>query len=171
MTNSEYPITHFDSAATDSTPAAGPTVSKQLTGSDVKVVSSTYCSNPTIKYSGRDRVVYAPTMYGIQKILATGDAFEPIDFLPYPFSEEALENNVLTDETGIYAITSRRMLELVWTGSRLSNAENDGGWEATTTVARWPFPDDSRKCCGAPTYAAMKTHRLEKKHRALPADG
>ncbi|MFE3229692.1 hypothetical protein [Nocardia sp. NPDC059228] len=52
-----------------------------------------------------------------------------------PFSEEALENNVVTDETGIYAVTSRRMLELVWTGSHLSNAENDGGWEATGPAA------------------------------------
>ncbi len=277
LTDSEYPITHFDSAASDSTSAAGPTVAKQLSESDVRFVPTTYSSNPTIKYSGDDRIVFAPTMYGIQKILATGDKFEPVDFLPYPgaeapstekldallektdaavaadddaalvalgkdaeeagitygkisngaynmidkdgfhysviegmrilkttddgdphgpmrfekvvelqkaplpagtspeaeaavhgpttsivalgmtydghivagshaalfllnrdlevlsvlpFSGEKLENNFAIDKTGIYAVTSRRMLKVVWTGSALSIDEKDGGWSA-----------------------------------------
>ncbi|WP_228000402.1 hypothetical protein [Nocardia australiensis] len=277
LTDSEYPITHFDSAASDSTSAAGPTVAKQLSESDVKSVSTTYSSNPTIKYIGKDRIIFAPSMYGIQKILATGEKFEPVGFLPYPgaevpaaegrdalltktdaavaarddtaivglgqdadaagitypkipngaynmidkdgfhysviegmrvlkmtddgnpngpmrfekvvelqkaplpaglspeaiaavhrpsshivalgmtfdgnvvagsdaalflmnrdldvlavfpFSDEALENNFAIDDTGIYAVTSRRMLKVVSTGSSLSIDEKDGGWES-----------------------------------------
>lgn len=277
LTDSEYPITHFDSAASDSTSAVGPTVAEQLAESDVRSVPTTYSSNPTIKYSGDDRIVFAPTMYGIQKIFATGDEFEPVDFLPYPgaeppstkdldalltktdaavaagddaalsalgrdaeatgitygkisngaynmidkdgfhysviegmrilkttddgdphgpmrfekvvelqkaplpagtspeaaaavhgpttsivalgmtydghivagshaalfllnrdldvvgvlpFTDEKLENNFAIDETGIYAVTSRRMLKVVWTGSALSIDEKDGGWAA-----------------------------------------
>src|SRR5690606_21076319 len=34
------------------------------------------------------------------------------------------------DKTGIYAVTSRRMLKVVWTGSALSIDEKDGGWSA-----------------------------------------
>ncbi|AVH24078.1 hypothetical protein [Nocardia cyriacigeorgica] len=280
LAESEYPITHFNSAATDASTVTGPEVSKELSHSDVQYVATTYSSNPTVKYIGDDRIVLAPSMYGIHKIRATGDRFEEIDFLPYPgmqppdpalvdslidatdaaiaanddaalvglagqaeaagisyakipngaysmidkdgyhysvieggrvlrttddnlvdgplrydkvvdlrtaplpegtppdvaaavrqpgaqlvgmgmtfdghvvvgsssalvamnrdldivsvlpFSNERLENSFAIDETGIYAVTSRRMLEVAWTGEKLSIAEEDGGWEADYT--------------------------------------
>lgn len=280
LTESEYPITHFNSAATDASTVTGPEVSKELAHSDVQYVGTTYSSNPTVKYIGDDRIVLAPSMYGIHKILATGDRFEEIDFLPYPgtqppdpalvkglmdatdaaiaagddaalvglagqaeaagisypkipngaysmidkdgyhysvieggrvlrttddslaegplrydkvvdlhaaalpegtppevaaavrqpgvqfvgmgmtydghvvvgsssalyvmnrdldivalmpFSNELLENSFAIDEAGIYAVTSRRMLKVAWTGEKLSIAEQDGGWEADYT--------------------------------------
>jgi hypothetical protein len=46
------------------------------------------------------------------------------------FPGEAVENSICTDETGIYVVTSRRMLKIVWTGKKLSYDEADGGWEA-----------------------------------------
>ncbi|WP_157111882.1 hypothetical protein [Nocardia beijingensis] len=107
LADSEYPITHFDSAATDSTPVAGPTETKELSNSDVDYVRTTYAGNPTIKYSGDDRIVLAPTMYGIQKILATGDEFEPIDFLPYPGANppapEAVEELLAATDAAVAA--------------------------------------------------------------------
>src|SRR5580704_2492029 len=46
------------------------------------------------------------------------------------FPGEAVENSICTDETGIYVVTSRRMLKVVWTGKKLSYDEADGGWES-----------------------------------------
>ena len=46
------------------------------------------------------------------------------------FPGEAVENSICTDETGIYVVTSRRMLKVVWTGKKLSYDEVDGGWES-----------------------------------------
>ncbi len=43
---------------------------------------------------------------------------------------EDVENSICIDESGIYVVTSRRMLKLVWTGSKLSFAEADGGWQS-----------------------------------------
>lgn len=47
------------------------------------------------------------------------------------FPGEAIENSLCTDDNGgIYVVTSKRMLKIVWTGSRLSYDEADGGWQA-----------------------------------------
>jgi len=42
---------------------------------------------------------------------------------------EAIENSLCIDEkNGIYVVTSKRMLKIVWTGKKLSYDEADGGW-------------------------------------------
>jgi hypothetical protein len=43
---------------------------------------------------------------------------------------EDVENSICADEQGIYVVTSRRMLKVVWTGSNLSVDEADGGWQS-----------------------------------------
>ncbi|NVB85364.1 MAG: hypothetical protein HOV81_43775 [Kofleriaceae bacterium] len=44
---------------------------------------------------------------------------------------EQIENGICTDDNGgIYVVTSKRMLKVVWTGSKLSYDEADGGWQA-----------------------------------------
>ena len=47
-----------------------------------------------------------------------------------PLSGEQVENSICTDERGIYVVTSKRMLKVVWTGTRLSFDEADGGWQS-----------------------------------------
>lgn len=47
------------------------------------------------------------------------------------FSGEAVDNAVPLDEHGgIYVVTSRRMLKVVWDGEKLSSDEKDGAWES-----------------------------------------
>ncbi|TCU53766.1 hypothetical protein EDF58_11016 [Novosphingobium sp. PhB57] len=47
------------------------------------------------------------------------------------FSGEAVDNAVPVDEYGgIYVVTSRRMLKVVWNGKNLSSEEEDGAWES-----------------------------------------
>jgi len=46
---------------------------------------------------------------------------------------EDVENSICADEQGIYVVTSKRMLKVVWTGSRLSIEEADGGWQSEPT--------------------------------------
>lgn len=46
---------------------------------------------------------------------------------------EDVENSICADEQGIYVVTSKRMLKVVWTGSKLSVDEADGGWQSNTT--------------------------------------
>ena len=43
---------------------------------------------------------------------------------------EDVENSICADEQGIYVVTSKRMLKVVWTGSKLSIDEADGGWQS-----------------------------------------
>ena len=76
LTDSVYPVSHMNPAATDAVPFAGPTGGKKLTRREVKAVPALFVSNPTIKKVGADIVVLAPGPFGIQKIIATGDAFE-----------------------------------------------------------------------------------------------
>lgn len=47
------------------------------------------------------------------------------------FSDEAVDNSIAIDErNGIYVVTSRRMLKVVWNGQKLSTDEKDGAWES-----------------------------------------
>jgi hypothetical protein len=46
------------------------------------------------------------------------------------FHGEPIENSVCFDETGLYVVTSRHMHKIVWTGSKLSYDEADGGWQS-----------------------------------------
>jgi hypothetical protein len=48
---------------------------------------------------------------------------------------EVIENRICVDETGVYVVTSKRMLKVVWTGAKLSYSETDGGWESEYNAA------------------------------------
>ena len=73
LTDSVYPTSHFNPAATDSVLFAGPEKGKKLTrDKDVKVVPNLMVSNPTVKKIGPDTVIFASGTLGIRKILATG---------------------------------------------------------------------------------------------------
>jgi hypothetical protein len=54
--------------------------------------------------------------------------FKLLDMLPIP--GEAVDNSIAIDETGIYLVTSKRMLKAAWNGKKLSIDEKDGGWSA-----------------------------------------
>ena len=84
LTDSVYPVSHVNSAATDAVPFPGPTGGRKLSREQVKAVPVLFVSNPTIKKVGRDIVVLAPGTLGIQKIIATGDAFELVTSLRVP---------------------------------------------------------------------------------------
>jgi hypothetical protein len=89
LADSVYPTSHFNPGATDSVLLAGPAKGRKLVRDrDVKVVSNLMVSNPTVKKIGADTVLFASGTLGIRKILATGQAFEPLSFLPYPGYEE-----------------------------------------------------------------------------------
>jgi hypothetical protein len=47
------------------------------------------------------------------------------------FPGEAVDNSIaIDDKNGIYVVTSRRMLKVVWIGQKLSTEEKDGAWES-----------------------------------------
>lgn len=47
------------------------------------------------------------------------------------FADEAVDNSIAIDErNGIYVVTSRRMLKVVWNGQKLSTDEKEGAWES-----------------------------------------
>jgi hypothetical protein len=54
--------------------------------------------------------------------------FKLMEMLPIP--GEAVDNNIAIDESGIYVVTSKRMLKAAWNGTKLSIDEKDGGWSA-----------------------------------------
>lgn len=84
LTDSVYPISHHDPAATESFPVAGPTDGRQLTNEDVRRIPAAWTSNPTVKSAGGRTIVIASGLDGIRKIDATGDAFELVSYTPYP---------------------------------------------------------------------------------------
>jgi hypothetical protein len=84
LTNSVYPTSHMNPAATESVPFAGPTGNRTLTRDEAPIVSTLFISNPTVKTIGADTVAIASGALSIQKIRITGDAFELIGEMPYP---------------------------------------------------------------------------------------
>jgi hypothetical protein len=84
LTDSVYPVSRVNSAATDAVPFAGPTGGRKLERDQVTAVPVLFVSNPTIKRAGDEIVVLAPGTLGIQKIIATDGAFELVTSLPYP---------------------------------------------------------------------------------------
>jgi hypothetical protein len=47
------------------------------------------------------------------------------------FGGEAVDNSIcIDDKGGVYVVTSKRMLRLAWTGTKLSTDEADGAWES-----------------------------------------
>jgi hypothetical protein len=104
LTDSVYPTSHFNPAATDSVLFAGPTKGKKLTrDKDVKVVPNLMVSNPTVKKIGSETVIFASGTLGIRKILATGKAFEDLSFTPYPGMEPQAQK---ADENAVRAVLS-----------------------------------------------------------------
>ena len=84
LIDSVYPTSHHDPAQTDVSHIAGPVVGQSLTADDVKMVDTVFVSNPTVKRIGNDRIIFASGVNGITKILATGESFQPLSFLPFP---------------------------------------------------------------------------------------
>ena len=83
-----YPISHHNSAQTDSTLIDGPRLGKDLTMADSKTVPVFWCSAPTYKVIGDETVVIASNPMGLIKIRATGDDFELVSNVPYPGRED-----------------------------------------------------------------------------------
>jgi hypothetical protein len=54
------------------------------------------------------------------------------DYLLFP--GEHVENSIAIDEQGIYALTSKHMRRIVWTGEKLSMDEADGAWKSEYDV-------------------------------------
>jgi len=88
LATSAFPISHSNAGATEAVAHAGPTKGRKLTMSDVKTVPGVFTSHPTIKNVGGDRIIIASGVDGIRKILATGESFELISFVPYPGHED-----------------------------------------------------------------------------------
>ncbi len=104
LTDSAYPISHVNPAATDSAALAGPEVGRQLTTSDVRTSPTVFTSNPTVKKAGTDSVIFAAGAHGIDKFYATDGVFEPVGFLPYPGHEDAAAR---ADSTAIADLLAR----------------------------------------------------------------
>jgi hypothetical protein len=102
LTDSVYPTSHFNPAATDSVLFAGPTKGKTLVeGRDVKLVPNLMVSNPTVKKIGADTVLFASGTLGIKKIYSTGTSFEEVSFTPYPGMEDAAKK---ADQAAVAAL-------------------------------------------------------------------
>jgi len=73
------------------------------------------------------------------------------------FTGEAVDNSIAVDEhNGIYVVTSRRMLKIVWTGNKLSTDEKDGAWESGY---EW-IPDEEALAAGSTSRGSGTTPTL-----------
>jgi len=64
LADSVYPISHHDSAATESFPVAGPTTGRSLANEDVRRIPAAFTSNPTVKTAdGRTIVIASGAAY------------------------------------------------------------------------------------------------------------
>ncbi|WP_205959734.1 hypothetical protein [Flammeovirga aprica] len=95
LTESVYPTSHHNPAQTDVSPIAGPAFSMQLSKDQVKTIPAVFNSNPTTKHIGKDRIIMISGVNGVRKVLATGDQFEQVSFLPYPGLEGAEPNEIM----------------------------------------------------------------------------
>ena len=92
LADSAFPISHSNSAATEAVAHAGPTKGRKLSVADVKTVPNVFTSNPTVKNVSGERIIIASGVDGIRKILATGETFELVAFMPYPGLENLAGN-------------------------------------------------------------------------------
>lgn len=77
------------------------------------------------------------------------------DFVTFP--DEAVDNSIAIDEhNGIYVVTSRRMLKVIWNGESLSTDEADGAWESGY---EW-IPDDEALAAGSISRGSGTTPSL-----------
>ncbi len=88
LTDSVYPMSHYNPGQTDVASVAGPLKGKKLTVKDAKTVAVAWCSAPTVKRIGDETIVIASNPHGLIKIRATGEDFEVISNVPYPHMEE-----------------------------------------------------------------------------------
>jgi hypothetical protein len=73
------------------------------------------------------------------------------------FPGEAVDNSIAIDErNGIYVVTSRRMLKVIWNGQKLSTDEKDGAWESG---CEWT-PDEKALAAGAISRGSGTTPTL-----------
>ncbi|WP_217426970.1 hypothetical protein [Pandoraea pneumonica] len=73
------------------------------------------------------------------------------------FANEAVDNSIAIDEkNGIYVVTSRRMLKVIWNGTSLSTDEKDGAWESGY---EWT-PDEKALAAGAISRGSGTTPTL-----------
>jgi hypothetical protein len=73
------------------------------------------------------------------------------------FLDEAIDNSIAVDEKGgIYVVTSRRMLKLVWNGESLSMDEKRGAWESGYEWA----PDEKSLALGSISRGSGTTPSL-----------
>lgn len=87
LATSAFPSSHSNPAATEAVAHAGPTRGRRLTAADVKTVPNVFTSHPTIKNVNGERIIIASGVDGIRKILATGESFELVSYIPYPGHE------------------------------------------------------------------------------------
>ena len=76
----------------------------------------------TMSYAGDVMVAAHGALFLLDRDLALKGLF--------PLPGEDVENSICADEHGIYVVTSKRMLKVVWTGTKLSIDEADGGWQS-----------------------------------------
>ena len=91
LATSAFPISHSNPGATETVAHAGPTKGRKLSVADIKTVPMVFTSNPTVKNVGGERIIIASGVDGIRKILATGEAFELVSFIPYPGHEAYID--------------------------------------------------------------------------------
>jgi len=73
------------------------------------------------------------------------------------FPGEAVDNSIVIDDrNGIYVVTSRRMLKIMWDGQKLSTDEKDGAWESGY---EWT-PDEKALAAGAISRGSGTTPTL-----------
>ena len=87
LTESVNPISHLNPAQTDAVLHAGPTNGRKLSTGDVKTVPTVFTCLAMIKKEGGETILFAGGLHGISKIIATGESFQEVSFLPYPGSE------------------------------------------------------------------------------------
>lgn len=100
----------------------------------VKTVDITESLPPKLAKSVNRVVGAGMTYHGNIAVAAPGMCallnrnLEMLGYITFP--GEFVDNSISIDETGIYVVSSEKMYKLVWTGKKLSYAEEDGGWSS-----------------------------------------
>jgi hypothetical protein len=83
-----YPISHHNSAQSDSTPVDGPNLGRRVRSEEVQTVPLLWSSAPTFKVVNGETIVVAANPAGIIKVRATGEDFTEVSNVPYPGRED-----------------------------------------------------------------------------------
>ena len=88
-------------------------------------------------------------------VLVVDRELQVVDYVTFP--GEWVENSIAVDENnGIYVVTSKNMHKLVWNGSQLSQAADDGAWSSPYEV----MPEGEAKSRGAASHGSGTTPAL-----------